>query len=202
MVNEGEGYRTVTKKRGYPKWAWILGFLTLFPLIPMMIGRSSPAARKYLGLLGVSLSAIGLFVVLIVVIVVAVSAGGGNGESTVKRERPAPTAKPVDMTVSAETREIVLMTIGASPGVLDAAISQDEEYISLVLVVGAATSEQYAKELGENFVRQFKSMSQDDPPGKGVGTGMYNYSVKVVGMPGEKVIAQGAKVSFSDRISW
>ena len=106
------------------------------------------------------------------------------------------------MTVSAETRQIVLETIGASPGVLDAAISQDGEYISLVLVVGAATSEQYAKQLGENFVRQFKTLSQDDPPRNQVGTGIFNYTVKVVGSPGQKVIAQGAKVSFSDRISW
>ena len=116
--------------------------------------------------------------------------------------RSAPSAKPFNMTVSAETRQIVLDSIGASPGVLDAAISQDGEYISLVLVVGAATSEEYARELGENFVRQFKSMSQDDPPGRRVGTGLFNYTVKVVGMPGEKTIAQGAKVSFSDRISW
>ena len=145
--------------------------------------------------------AVALVVVLVLVIAV-VATTGGDDQPTVKREEPAPTAKPVAMTVSAETQQIVLETIGASPGVLDAAISQDGEYISLVLVVGAATSEQYAKQLGENFVRQFKTMSQDDPPGNQVGTGIFNYAVKVVGSPGQKVIAQGAKVSFVDRISW
>lgn len=202
LSHDGEGYRTVNRKRGYPTWAWILGALTLFPLVPMLIGRNFPSTRRYLGGLGVSLSSIGLLVVLVVVIGVATSTGGGNGEPTAKRERPAPIAKPVDMTVSAETREIVLVTIGSNPGVLDAAISQEGENISLVIVVGAATSEQYARQLGENFVRQFKSMSQDDSPGKDVGTGMFNYTVQVVGMPGEKVIAQGAKVSFSNKISW
>ena len=109
--------------------------------------------------------AVALVVVLVLVIAV-VATSGGDDQPTVKREEPAPTAKPVATTVSAETQQIVLETIGASPGVLDAAISQDGEYISLVLVVGAATSEQYAKQLGENFIRQFKTMSQDDPPGE------------------------------------
>jgi len=147
----------------------------------------------------------GIIVVLVVVLVVAIALianNGDGGQVTVKRDNPTPASQPVDMTVPMETRQIVLESIGASAGVLDAAISQDGEYISLVLVVGAAMNEQYARQLGENFVRQFKTMSQDDPPGKDVGTGMYNYIVKVVGSPGEQIIAQGAKVSFSDRISW
>ena len=141
---------------------------------------------------------VGLVIVLVVLIAVVANSDDGGG-STATREKPAPAD---DLAVSAETRQIVLDSIGASPGVLDAAISQDGEYVSLVLVVGAATNEATAERLGENFVRQFKSLSQDDPPGKEVGTGMYSYTVKVVGSPGEKVIAQGAKVSFSNRISW
>ena len=73
--------------------------------------------------------------------------------------------------------------------------------MNLVLVVGAATSEARAKQLGDNFVRMYKSLSDDDPPGPTIGAGKYDYLIGVY-TPSEKQIALGAKVSFADRITW
>ena len=84
---------------------------------------------------------------------------------------------------------------------MDAAISQDGRDLSLVLVVAYATNERYAKQLGENFVRMLKSLSQDDPPGQSIGTGIYNYLVGVY-LPNGDRVALGAKARTSDRITW
>ncbi len=50
--------------RGYPPWAWILGALFLFPLVPMLIGATIPRARIYLGAPGIIISSIALIVVI------------------------------------------------------------------------------------------------------------------------------------------
>ena len=84
---------------------------------------------------------------------------------------------------------------------LDAAIGQDGSDVNLVLVVTALTSEARARELGDNFVRMTKSMSQDDPPTRSIGFGIYSYLVGVY-YPDETLVAMGAKVQSSDRITW
>ena len=89
----------------------------------------------------------------------------------------------------------------ANPEVLDVGISQSGSDISLVLIVQARTSTSRARDLGENFVRMYKSLSDDDPPGRSIGTGRYNYLIGVY-YPNKKPVASGAKVSFADRISW
>ena len=40
----------------YPSWAWVLGALFLFPLVPMLIGTTIPRARRYLGARGILIS--------------------------------------------------------------------------------------------------------------------------------------------------
>ena len=87
------------------------------------------------------------------------------------------------------------------PEVRDASITRRGRQVGLVLIVGAATSEARARTLGENFVRLYKSHSDDSPPGASIGTGKYDYVIGVY-TPTEKQIALGAKVSFADRISW
>ena len=88
------------------------------------------------------------------------------------------------------------------PLVRDAAIRQDGNELRLVIVVSPAANGEYAKELGEVFVRRVKGLSPDDPPSKDIGRGIYDYLVGVFYPTGERPIAQGAKVSFSTRISW
>ena len=64
-----------------------------------------------------------------------------------------------------------------------------------------STSEKYGKELGDNFVRLVKTFSPDDPPGKEIGEGIYNYIIGVY-YPDESELALGAKVSYADHITW
>lgn len=85
--------------------------------------------------------------------------------------------------------------------VRDAAISQKGKELSLVIIVDYAASEEYAKELGDNFVRMVKALSEDESPGKEIGTGIYDYLVGVY-YPNEEGVCLGAKVSFSDHITW
>ena len=87
------------------------------------------------------------------------------------------------------------------PEVIDAAISQKGNDVSPVLIVGYSTSQQRAEELGDNFVRMVKSLSQDSSRGKDVGKWMYSYLIGVY-YPNEKELAQGGKSKVSDRISW
>ena len=67
--------------------------------------------------------------------------------------------------------------------------------------MGYATSVDYARQLGDHFVRMLKSFSDDDPPGKTIGSGKYDYLIGVY-YPNEKAITQGAKARFADRITW
>ena len=95
----------------------------------------------------------------------------------------------------------IIATMKQNPGVLDAAISQQGERVSLVLIVDPLTNESGARQLGDNFVRMFKSLSDDEPPGRSIGRGKYDYLIGVY-YPNEKKVAQGAKSRASDRISW
>lgn len=186
------------RSSGYPVWAWILGCITIFPLVPMVIGKFIPGTRRYLGFWGVSFSSTSLVVLLIVVIAVSVS-GEDQPASKVRTDRPASTVS--DTAISADTKTLILAAIQEYPEVLDAAIAQDGSDVNLVLVVSSFTSEARAKELGDNFVRMTKSMSQDDPPTRSIGFGIYSYLVGVY-YSDETLVAMGAKVQSSDQISW
>lgn len=135
-----------------------------------------------------------LFLACTIAIVVLVD----SDESSTK---PDTASVAIDTTLSADTKAMVVSGIEGYPEVLDAAVSQRGDYISLELIVVPGTSESEAKRLGENAVRMTKSLSQDSTPGKTVGKGMYNYLVSVY-YPDERVIVQGAKVTFADRITW
>ena len=87
------------------------------------------------------------------------------------------------------------------PFVLDAAITQRNETLILVVIVGPAVNADYARELGDNFVRMVKALSPDDPPGRYVGTGIYDYRIGVY-YPNETSAAVGAKVRSSPIITW
>ena len=129
---------------------------------------------------------------------IAVVVMAGSGEDSPK---PDTASAAVDAKLSADIKAMVLAGIEGYPAVLDVAVSQKGDDISLVLIVVPGTSESEAKRLGENAVRMTKSLSQDSPPGKTVGKGIYNYLVGVY-YPDERVVAQGAKATFADRVTW
>ena len=114
---------------------------------------------------------------------------------------PSPTPRSTSFTSSASYESMAISIIKEERQVLDAAISQSGDQLSLVLIVSAATNSRRAQQLGENFVRLVKTLSPDDPPGRQVGTGTYDYLIGVY-YPNEKPVARGAKVSFARDISW
>ena len=109
-------------------------------------------------------------------------------------ESSAPTLAP-------NAKSMAIDGIKGYSGVRDAAINQDGKKLSLVIIVGYATSEDYSKEMGDNFVRMVKSFSQEPSPGKEIGKGDYDYLVGVY-YPDETLVVMGAKASSSDHITW
>jgi len=103
--------------------------------------------------------------------------------------------------INQEIKSAAIDQIKGYTRVRDAAILQKGKNISLAIVVDYGTSKSYAKELGDNFVRMVKGLSEDKCPGKKIGKGMYNYTIGVF-YPNEKRIAMGAKVTIADHISW
>ena len=96
---------------------------------------------------------------------------------------------------------MILDTIQAYPRVRDAAITQDGNQLSLVLIVDYATNKSYAQQLGNNFVRIAKSFLKDAQPGESIGKGKYDYVIGVY-YPNEKPLTVGAKSRTSEHISW
>jgi len=122
----------------------------------------------------------------------------GNFSSDTNNTKSAKQAIPI---ISNEAKSLAIEEIEAYPMVKDADFKQKGKDITLVLIVGYATSNQQAKEFGDNFVRLVKSFSEDDPPKKDIGSGKYTYTVGVF-YPNEKQVALGAKVSNATFISW
>ena len=103
-----------------------------------------------------------------------------------------------------DAKELAISTIQYYDFVYDAAISEKSGDYSLVLIVNDGISVSKAKELGENFVRLFKSHipSYIEPnPTKNIGSGNYNYLIGVYGQSNKK-ICFGAKASNARSISW
>ena len=151
--------------------------------------------------------AIGFFAVSLLFLgcTIAIVALVDSSESSTKPDTGSAAVDPKlaadDPKLAADVKAMVVSVIEGYPTVLDAAVSQKGADISLVLIVVPGTSESEAKRLGENAVRMTKSLSQDSSPGKAIGKGIYNYLVSVY-YPDERMVAQGAKVTFADRVTW
>ena len=143
---------------------------------------------------GVSIGAVLLVVILIVAI--GVIANTTDTEPVAKR-----TSEPTATRGTGLSNAEIVDQIKIYPEVRDAAITREGNQVSLVLIVGAATSIARAQELGENFVRMYKTFSDDTAPGSSIGTGKYDYVIGVY-TPSEKTIVIGAKSRVASRISW
>lgn len=100
-----------------------------------------------------------------------------------------------------EQKDLAIMGIKGYDEVQDAAIVQDGEKLSLALIVGYATNEETAKDLGDSFVRMVKSSSGDTPPGKEIGPGIYTYLIGVF-YPDKSEVISGAKCGMCKSIYW
>ena len=63
------------ERRGYPWWGWLIGIWFLVPVVLMLIGATFPGTRRYLGVPGVILFSVCVF---IVIVAAAALAGGGD----------------------------------------------------------------------------------------------------------------------------
>lgn len=152
-----------------------------------------------------------LLVLLIGLALVAGWPAEGKTSESVAREvatrEPAPratlTSRPPSRPVVAEidVKDAIVAGISGYPEVLDAAIHQYGDQISLVLIIGYQTNEGRARELGDNFVRMAKSLLRDGGVGKRIGRGEYDYLVGVY-YRNEELVAMGTKVGVADRLSW
>lgn len=109
---------------------------------------------------------------------------------------------PNSLTLSESAKDLAIGVITGYDEVLDAAISQDGRDLSLVVIVGCATSEEVAKNLGDNFVRLVKTFGPElAPTGTEIGKGDFDYLVGVY-CGNERKLAQGAKVRNAGNITW
>lgn len=135
-------------------------------------------------------------VVLVVVIGIVIT-------SSQREEQPTTQpAKPAAPTLSDTAQEKAIAAIQGEARVREAAITQRGTDLSLAVVVDYGTNEEWARHLGERFVRLVKLYAQDgERPGAQIGRGAYSYLITVT-TPDEKVLAQGAKDAAAHRISW
>ena len=88
-----------------------------------------------------------------------------------------------------------------TPLVRDAAVSQKGKRLSLAVIVNYATSEIEAKRIGDKFVRLVKTFGPEPNPGNDIGNGSFSYLITVA-YPDQSIVALGAKVQTSPRITW
>ena len=136
-------------------------------------------------------------------------------QGTVQGEEPQQ-AKNADTDYSLSTTEpeagpseimdhekmLAVTSVKGYPEVVDAAVKQDGQKVSLVVIVNRGTSVAKAKQLGDNFLRMVKTLSEAEPnPDNQIGRGVFDYLVGVY-TPDQKELALGAKVRNSPRITW
>ena len=126
---------------------------------------------------------------MLVLVFAAILACGGSSEPS------------NSSTLSPSVKELAIESIKGYSEVFDAAITEDGRKLSLVVIVGCATSDAVAKDMGDNFVRMVKSFGPEPAPTKEIGKGDFDYLVGVY-CAGDKQIALGAKNRNSTRINW
>ena len=140
---------------------------------------------------------LGFLVLIVGCVAIIVATSGGDDDDYA----PPQSATAIGGMSEMEMERMVISQMMEYPQVRDCSVSRDRDNVNLVVIVGAATNEATAKNLGDNFVRMYKSFSDDDPPARSIGPGKYNYLIGVY-TPTEEKIALGAKVKAAERITW
>lgn len=103
--------------------------------------------------------------------------------------------------ITDQQKQIAISQIKTYPGVRDAAVTQEDGMLTLVIVADYAMNAETAKQNGERFVRLVKQFGPDDNPTSEIGAGVYDYLIIVV-TPAKKELARGAKVNIAKKITW
>jgi hypothetical protein len=130
----------------------------------------------------------------LIVVIVGTTVGGsapGTGGATTPGQSSAQVKA-----LSEDEKSLAIAGIEASPLVLEAAISQEGEEMSLVIIVPYGTTKFTAERLGDNFVRLVKSIGPDQAPTNIIGEGLYDYQIGVY-HPDETRLVRGWKFGSS-----
>ena len=88
--------------------------------------------------------------------------------------------------------DLVRNYIESKSFVRDTAVFQEGCKLSLAIIMDYAVNKEYAKEIGETFLRQIKSHAPGEtPPGKQIGKGIFEYLVGAY-FPNEKNDCHGS----------
>ena len=153
------------------------------------------AKQKRFGCLS-SILIIGMMVVVLVGLNYLLESEVDRGPSP-----PSTPAKQAPTLDDATTQMVVDQFVLNDPMVRDVSITQEGFKIKIGVIVGVATDRDYAKQIGDNVVRNVKSLSADESPGKTIGRGIYDYSV-VVGTSADDIWWMGVKLAEAASISW
>ena len=118
-----------------------------------------------------------------------------NANCRVDSEPPSVASIPVDI------QDMAITAIKQYALVRQASVHQDGPRVNLVLLVDYGIDHDYARQLGDNFVRMVKALGPDESPGKTVGEGRYEYVVGVY-TPDEERVVLGVKVRSDEDITW
>ena len=131
--------------------------------------------------------------------------GGDDDEKEVNK----PTAK-VEQKVEAQpsapklSEQSIQLSINTMKeyGVLDAAVTQEDYDLQLVLIVSDSATEADARELGDNFLRQVATNSGlEGSMGKEIGPTRFAYTIGIY-RKDETQVLMGAKAPASRNIRW
>ena len=104
--------------------------------------------------------------------------------------------------MTADAQQLAIRGIENEAAGIDAAITQRGTDLALVVIVGQPVTVDRAHQLGDNFVRMTKTFAKNEPnPTRDIGRGTYSYTVGVYNRD-KTLIAMGAKVASSPRLTW
>lgn len=124
---------------------------------------------------------------------VTVAAGCFASEAVANDHCPAYPTQATEMAVS----EIKYQSL-----VRDAAIVQEGCLLKLAILANPIATKDYAKQIGDNFVRLAKTFGPGPNPRKEIGAGPYEYMVGVYEAGTQKNIVLGGKSPRGRNIRW
>lgn len=155
------------------------------------------------------------FFAILVFLLLGAIASQGEETQELERDKPKSEVKKVEVEPEKEPESVALevtdaaidMAVGTTlqtPEVSDAAISVKNDTISFAVIVGASTNKETAQEIGDNFIRQLSAFTDGSTPRKDYYGELYDeFDVLItIAGPAENIIAQGAKVRTSPKITW
>ncbi len=126
----------------------------------------------------------------------------GNITTFLTQDESQVSQKKVAPILGHKERSLAISDMRKKEAVVDAAINQEGDELSLLLIVSQGISVSQAEALGEEFLLALRSRIDDvKKPGVGSGEGIYNYLLGVY-TPDQKRIAFASQSQNETHLSW